>query len=515
MIRTAARVACTIATGLAIAAQPGCSTGSATAVFLSLSSTDSLTPAVGATVHVVIHAVLTDSSSVDVTEDAACTLSGGAPPGTLLGTVFTATGAGTTDIQCTWSGAAGSIAITVAGARPVTALEVQRGDIQVGTAVALEGVVFAVEPDRDFTDLYVQDPGGGARSGIYLRDLRTLAPAEVGVAPAAIGDKVRVTGTYVERRGRSILEFTTIELIGTGTPVASVLAIADVDPTLWDGCFISIADVVVTNPMVDAYTWQIAPAATPTGPTLLVETLLYDAPRAADDHIQLLRGPLYLDAATPGAALEVAIMPRTAADVVGGGGGGGTVSDLNTGGMPDGTTVTVAGPIVVAVDPFTSTTTGTTFYDLFVQDAAGGPGAGIHVLDFRTAPTEVLEGAIVTITGTLGTVGGHRVIDGTDVTATGTQAPVATDLGLAGLDVGTYAAGLVRVKNVRVSNAATDAHAFEVVDDAGGAGALLVDDYFYAEAPQTNDTFASITGVVYCDATRCALAPRRASDVQP
>ncbi len=498
-----------LAFALGLASVAACSTAAAQrGASLSLSSPDSLTPAVGDQVHIVVRAVFDDGSSEDVTDTATCVLSGGMPPGTLVGAVFTATGPGTTDVECTWEMIHGSMGITIDGRRTVKAADIQRGQIQIGTVVDLDLVVYAIEPDHGYTDLYAQDAGGGKYSGIYLRDRRTLTATEMGVPPAKPGDVVHVSGTYRERHGRSIVEFDAVVVKGTATPTAEALRIADVDPAIWDGCFIRLSNVVVTNPMVDAYTWQIAQANAPT-PTLLVETLLFDAAPSAGQKYAVIAGPLYIDQPQAAAPTEVAIAPRSADDLMTG--QVSTVSEVL--GLPDGTAVVIAGASVSAVDPFTSGMK--MFYDLFAQDPAGGPRAGIHGRDLRTAPTAIAEGDIVTLTGKLGTHNGSRVIDMTNVSVTGHGAVTTTPIALAGLDPRMYENSLVKLSNLKVSIATFDPHAFQVIDRAGGAGNALVDDYFYKVAPATNATFASIVGVVYCDATRCAVAPRRAGDVTP
>ena len=115
----------------------------------------------------------------------------------------------------------------------------------------------------------------------------------------------------------------------------------------------------------------------------------------------------------------------------------------------------------------------------------------------------------------LGTANGRRVLDYIEATVTGQSAPTVTALALAGLDLRKHESSLVKLSNLRVSDPAYDAHAFEVVDRGNGAGSALVDDYFYAVSPATDDVFTSITGVLFCDTTRCAVAPRRAGDVAP
>lgn len=299
----------------------GCSGSDASLARLSVASADSLTPAPGQTVTLTVRAVMTDGTSINVSDRAACTLTAPNPPGALQGLVFTAARSGTTDVLCTFNGASGSLGITVPGARHVTAADVQRGTIDPNTKVEISALVFAIDPDSKYTNFWAQDPGAGPHSGIYFRDVRKLgadagAPDAGGDArPVAEGDVVTVTGTYVERLGRSVISWDSLTKTGTDTPKPDVVPLATVDAATWDGCFIEVRDVVVTNPAVDPYTWQIGDAASPNGATLLVETLLFAATPTLGARYAAVRGPLYVQNVGDAGRLEVAIAPRRAADV--------------------------------------------------------------------------------------------------------------------------------------------------------------------------------------------------------
>jgi hypothetical protein len=296
-----------------------CDQGSdASIASLSVTSADPLTPAVGDTVTLTVRAVMTDGTSIDVSDRAGCSLVAKSPPGTLSGLVFTATRSGTTDVACTFHGASGSIGITVPGALHVTAAQVQTGKVDVNTKIEISAIVFALDPDGRYTNFWAQDPGGGPSSGIYFRDVRKLAPADAGPPdprPVAENDAVTVTGSYIERQGRSVISWETVTKTGTDTPHADVVPIASVDPGTWESCFIEVQNVVVTNPRVDSYTWQVGDAANPGGAPLLVETLLFPSTPATGDKYAAIRGPLYVSALNDAGALEVALAPRRAEDL--------------------------------------------------------------------------------------------------------------------------------------------------------------------------------------------------------
>lgn len=301
----------------------GCSGSDASLATLSIASADSLTPAPGQTVTLTVRAVMTDGTSIDVSDRVECHLTAQNPPGALAGLVFTAARSGTTDVACAFNGKTGTIGITVPGALRVTAAQIQRGTIDPNTKIEVSAIVFALDPDGKYTNFWAQDPGAGPYSGIYFRDVRKLAvdagapDADAGVEarPVAEGDVVTVTGTYIERLGRSVVSWESLAKTGSDMPKPDVVALAMVDPATWDGCFIETRDVVVTNAAVDAYTWQIGDAASPGGATLLVETLLYAVRPTMGDHFAAIRGPLYVQNIGDAGAREVAMTPRRAEDL--------------------------------------------------------------------------------------------------------------------------------------------------------------------------------------------------------
>ena len=237
---------------------------------LSLSSSGSLTPAPGKAVTLSVRAVMDDGTSIDVTGSAVCTLDAKDPPGTLQGNIFTATKFGFTNVVCTFSGVTGALGITVPAPLKIPITDIQKGVL----------------------------PQGG-----------TLAP------PAAEGDTVLVHGKYAERSGHSDVSFDTVTVTGTAAPVAAPLRTGEVDAAIWDGCLIAVTNVTVVNPAFDSYTWQVADAMDPSK-TLLVETLLYSAAPAAGQRFSSINGPLYVLQPKNGGALEVAVAPRRAGDLV-------------------------------------------------------------------------------------------------------------------------------------------------------------------------------------------------------
>ncbi len=475
----------------------GCASD-ATIVSLSVTSPDPLLVRVGERVRLVVRAVDTDGGSTDVTNRATCTLSGQQPPGVLEGAAFVAEAPGTTDVTCTYRGAQGSLAVTVEGFRMTTIADIQRGQLQVGTMVEIQGVVTGRDPEPEYESFWLQDEGGGEYSGIYARDVR-----EPGGAAVAVGDRVTVRGAYAERSGRSVVNFTEVVVDGAGDVVVDVLDIADVAPDPWDGCLVAVEDVEVLETVVDDYYWRVAAAADLAGPSLLVDTLLHDPPIAVGLALDRVTGPVIpFDGG-------VAIAPRgpddVRADEI-----ATTVSDLYDGTVSPGTVVTLTGLAVTALDPLVDSTA----VDLFAQVPAGGAASGVYVRDFLPAPHDAAEGSSITVTGLFSVDRGRHTIDASALSVDGTAEAAVRDVDIAVDDLGDFESTLVRVADLRVVD--PDASAFTwSVEDArpGGAAVIEIDTLWVPDRPAAGDRVASITGVVFCTETGCALAPRRSGDV--
>ena len=311
------RRGCLLLAALALYPAHGCGGPPPSVASLSLSSSSSLTPAPGKTVTLSVRAVMDDGTSIDVTGSTSCSLDAKDPPGTLQANIFTATKFGFTNVVCSFAGVTGALGITVPAPLKIPIADIQKGVLPQGAEVQVEAVVFGLEPDGQYTNFWAQDPGGGPYSGIHFRDARALPAGDAGtIAPAAReGDAVLVHGKYTERSGHSDVSFDTVTVTGTAMPVPNVLRVREVDAAVWDGCLVSIPNVTVVNPAFDAYTWQVADATDPNA-KLLIETLLFSASPSAGQKFSSIIGPLYVLQPKNGGALEVAVAPRRASDLV-------------------------------------------------------------------------------------------------------------------------------------------------------------------------------------------------------
>lgn len=138
---------------------------------------------------------------------------------------------------------------------PVTIEQVQRGEVGEGTWIAIAGVV-AVTPAapsevRPGRELFVQDPAGGAYSGLRVvaRDVdlgQLLAP----------GDAADLVGRVIERDDFVLLEVgasrDVVRLGPAALPEPTQVAIEELDadaPTArqYEGVVVQIADATVTD----------------------------------------------------------------------------------------------------------------------------------------------------------------------------------------------------------------------------------------------------------------------------
>lgn len=265
-------------------------------------------------IRIYVRAITADGTSTDVTDRATCTLTAQDPPGELVGMVFHPTKPGVTTVECTFAGVSAGLAITVQGSLETTIARVQQRSYLQGTAVSTKAVVFALNPDGEYLDFYGQDPGGGPYSGVLFRDSRKPEnhAADAGVPPLdlRVGDVVTVEGEYTERNGHSSIDFVKLVKVGTEPLVVSVVRLQDLDPEVWEGCFVEVDEVVVSNPSVDAYYFEVTDAKTP-GPTLLVDNE-YAPAVVAGTAFDSIRGTFYVSESISAGAL----LPREASDLV-------------------------------------------------------------------------------------------------------------------------------------------------------------------------------------------------------
>ncbi len=122
------------------------------------------------------------------------------------------------------------------GGTDASVADIQNGTIAEGTTVTLTGVIATTSSDMANEDgFFVQDPGGGEYSGIYI-----FTSADVDIA---VGDELTITGTvdeFYDFTELSVGSSADIEKTGTGTVTIDDLASTPSDWEAWEGGLIRL-----------------------------------------------------------------------------------------------------------------------------------------------------------------------------------------------------------------------------------------------------------------------------------
>jgi hypothetical protein len=175
------------------------------------------------------------------------------------------------------------------------------GTLDEGDGVALAGVVATTPVSQGGEAFFVQDSGGGERSGIRVHLAGVFDP--VPVHPGAVLD---LSGTIAWVDGAwevAVTAASDVVRTGTGDPVADPLSCAATDPGAREGGLVAVADLATTGP-TDAF------GETPTTCGYLLDDLFVD--------VDLAEGTTC--ASATGVILrvrgDVRLAPRDAADLV-------------------------------------------------------------------------------------------------------------------------------------------------------------------------------------------------------
>ena len=140
-------------------------------------------------------------------------------------------------------GDTGETNVTSGGA---TIQQIQMGDIAEDETVTLNGVIATSGPSSNGEGFFIQEPGGGEYSGIYV-----YIPAGLDELYIEAGYELNVTGTvteYYDWTEFSVSSSTAIEVVGTGD-----VTVDSVDPAtvtsweVWESCLISVGPATVTE----------------------------------------------------------------------------------------------------------------------------------------------------------------------------------------------------------------------------------------------------------------------------
>lgn len=409
----------------------------------------------------------------------------------------------------------------------VSVFDVQGGKVEPGTLVTVRDVIVTTPVNPRVGGVFVQEPEGGERSGIYLA-LADPVLGGVGLAPGVV---VSVTGVYDEVLGRSQIAVDTAMAIEASDPASAPVPsprlvspgdIATGGPlsAALEGVLVRVEDVEVIAPdlgygefavtsdlRVDDFFFALDAGPTPsesqhldaiTGPLLYSVEQYKIAPRSLSD---LAGWPT--DGEDPGASEG----PGDPDDGV-----QATIYELQGGGVTPGTAVildevVVTSPLIAAGDVF------------FVQEPGGGPYSGIAVRVAAPAWLAIEVGMVVTISGVLAENDGntelHVAATNDVITAAAGPAPPPTPVDAAMVATGgplaeAFEGVLIEVVSVTVAAADTGPGTWEL------EGGLRVEDLFFTSdwpTPIVKQMFASIAGCMVFANGSARLAPRSLADL--
>lgn len=448
-------------------------------------------------------------------------------------------------------------------ASDVTIQEIQADAMAAGTQVSVKGVVVtAIDTFGNRTgDLFVQEPGGGAFSGIKVFG----APLEQ-VALLAVGDVVDISSAVKDEfalmddmTGRTVTELKPVEggtmvitKMSTGTVPApatvDAVALAAMDRATreaeyekWEGVLISLTNARQTR-AISTFGSSPGPDSTEFRTTgfARVQSALTELPAATS-----VLGTCYASITGVGDYFfNDLLMPRSAADLVTGG----------TGCLPLATSVVAIQTSTVVPELVNLTNVFVTARDdiggnkgFWVADALQGAASnGVYVYTGNTGAATnpalppdaaLVIGARVSIVGSvdefdLGAMGaapvGDTVTEVVNPIISGIMAPGAAPTPATTATAGTLAtigaAGepwegvLVRLSNVKVTNNNAGSGKVELTDTSGMT--VLADDESFAFSPQASPVvvgtcYSTFTGVMHVqinDDVR-TINPRNAGDI--
>ncbi len=371
-------------------------------------------------------------------------------------------------------------------------------DVNDGTApedvvVTLSGVVVTSPINRAGDGFFIADPDGGPGSGLFVWRQTGMEGLDV-----YAGDELRITGTpteYYGWMGFVVDGLDDIEVTGEADMPAPV-ELADgagVDWEAYESVVVTLESQVILG--VDEFN-----TGTLSGGILLDDGFQYLGYDCRGGYASIT-GVIFYQYE------EHSMNPRNDADL-------GLYSAPETLSAPIASIRAgdMCGPFtlegVVATSPDVVDEDDTLF---FVQDLGGGAGSGMAAFA-PGASLDVAVGDVLTITGSVDQFYGYTQIYISDVTTaevTGSGAiPVGESLAEAPLDWEAYEGALITLADV----VATSESSFgEVTTNYG----IKLDTLYYEHNAELDDTFATVTGVVYYSYSEWKLEPRDAADLVP
>ncbi len=393
--------------------------------------------------------------------------------------------------------------------------------INLSDSETLEGVIVTTpvfSGSSSMDAFFVQDPAGGAYSGIKVIVAAGTAPA------LAIGDVITLTGSVKEFYCVTEIEAASIQKTGTASvPSPEVvtsanIAAEDANSEQWEGVLVQVQSTKVES--VDNYG-----GVTLTGGAYIDSDIFDDWTRpSANCEYTMVTGVLDYS------FNQYRLLPRNAADFeldesipCEGGGGCEAMSIVDVQASTESTTCTseafvnvgcvgISGAIVVSPRLDVSNNK---YHGFFVSDGVGGENSAVLMLTEWSADAQYEIGDVLSFDGDWTEYYCLTELKGKNIEKTGTVAvneiPVASvteaDITMEG-DSEAYEGVLVTLTDVTIASV-------NEYDEAETNGGVYIDDDFGIDTSVlvAGKTFSSITGVIYYSYSKYRLLPRFDEDL--
>ena len=387
--------------------------------------------------------------------------------------------------------------VVVAGA---TIQQIQSGEIADGEIATLNGVIATSGFSTAGDGFFVQEPGGGEYSGIYV-----YLPAGAGDLYLEAGFELNITGTVTEFYDWtefSVSSSTAVEVVGSGT-----VTVDSVDPSsvttweAWESCLISVGASTVSEG-TNSY------GEVTLSNNMILDDMFMDLDASAGATFDDVVGPLGYSYS------EWKMFPREEGDLVGYTPGvveSVTINDIQMGnvtGNVELTEVVVTSEINYKGEGF------------FVQEVGGGEYSGIYVYLLPDAQTVEIEiGDVISISGEAVEyydLTELKVSAAEDITAHAATETVVVDVidPLSVSDWEVWESCMVTIADVTVAGA-VDEHGDVRTDVSVGTDLwLLVDNMFFNFSADVGTNWTSVTGPITYSYDDWRIAPRDDYDLE-
>jgi predicted extracellular nuclease len=369
--------------------------------------------------------------------------------------------------------------------------DIQEGGFADGDPVTVGCAVVTAELTPAGEGFFLQDPEGGAWSGIYVYLYGGMDPEDLDIG---IGDLVTVAGTISEWNDLTEISIATaydVAKVGTWDVTVDAVDCGTKDWERWEGCLISVDGLEMTS-------WPDSYGEVTTSCGITVDDLYGDYGGGTGAVCTPIVAPLTY---TYGA---FKLVPRDELDVAGctdpADVEASTIAEIRQGDPQEGDFVALEG--VVVTSPLTPD--GEMF---FVQDAGGGPHTGLAIYlgsqTFEAEPSMSLD-----IAGTLTDYYGMLELQPATIEDTGASGPLAPAiLDEAPADWEVWESNLVTLTEVQITS---DPDTYGEVETNYG---ITINDLFYDAGLGDGDSYAAVTGIIEYSYDAYKLEPRDADDL--